>query len=181
MLLKYRETVLTEMEPDLWQRVANKIGNDYEATFSADALRKRYNALKINGFRVGENLPDEDEEDAMAKTTNPQLLSNGMNAQSIAKSLNMPSNGTGNTAQMAASMDANTSRSQSHLYDDAEDRFEAVVGSVAKDYGAKTSIVHDGRINDGNDKQEVDAGGLVDYESDVDMNGAGGLVDYASD
>ena len=181
MLLKYRESVLTEMEPDLWQRVATKIGNDYEATFSADALRKRYNALKINGFRVGENLPDEDEQHDVAKTTDPRLLSNGTNAQGIANPLNMPSIGTGNTAQVATSIDANPSRSQSLLHDDAEDRFEAIIGSVAKDYGAKTPAVNNGHIHAANDKQEVDTDGLVDYESDVDMTGAGGLVDYASD
>ena len=163
MLLKYRESVLTEMEPDLWQRVATKIGNDYEATFSADALRKRYNALKINGFRVGENLPDEDEQNDVAKTTDPRLLSDGTHAQSIAHPLNMPSTGTGNTARTATSIDANPSRSQSLLYDDAEDRFEAVVGSVAKEYGlAQTPAVNNGHIHGANDEQETDTGGLVD-------------------
>ena len=181
MLLKYRETVLTDMEPEIWQRVATKIGNDYEATFSAESLRKRYNALKTHGFRVGQNLPDEDEQDDMAKNTDPRLLHNDSFARSITNPFNVVVNGTGNIAQTDTFMDSNISRSQSLLYDDAEDRFEAVVGSVAKDYGAAVSSVNDGRINDGNDMQEVDAGGLVDYDSDVDMAGAGGLVDYASD
>lgn len=61
MLLKYRETVLQEMEGELWKRVAIKIGKDFGATFSADALRQRYNALKRNGYKVGEEFVEEGE------------------------------------------------------------------------------------------------------------------------
>lgn len=139
MILKYRETVLQEMDSELWERVAAMIGTNHEATFSANALRKRYNALKQNGFKVGEDFVEEDENEDNEEDCDPPLRTNDKEIRmSLDETRSTVSERTSAATPVSGSDQTSTQTSiefdqpQGTLVGDAPDKVEAVTTETSE-------------------------------------------------